>query len=51
MVPRTFEGKRTATHRIEVTNTGNAVVAAVLVFLVKDQASGLPLSGVLSSLR
>lgn len=137
VVPRTSEGKRTATHRIEVTNTGNAVVdadvwasdpdqllaidvdpnhlsiqpgttgvakvkvaavkgpsrsarripfqvhveggsvpvqvegafeqsaksssllvflaiavvAAVLVFLVMDQASGLPLSAVLSSLR
>lgn len=28
VVPRTSEGKRTATHRIEVTNTGNAVVEA-----------------------
>lgn len=28
VVPRTSEGKRTATHRIEITNTGNAVVEA-----------------------
>lgn len=28
LVPRTSEGKRTANHRIEVTNTGNAVVDA-----------------------
>ena len=28
LVPRTSEGKRTANHRIEVTNTGNAVVEA-----------------------
>lgn len=28
VVPRTSEGKRTANHRIEVTNTGNAVVDA-----------------------
>ncbi|MBW3614648.1 MAG: hypothetical protein KY439_04965 [Actinobacteria bacterium] len=41
VIPRTSEGKRTATHRVEVTNTGNSAVEAEVWASDPDELLGI----------